>query len=101
MPAWAQKARVRFTFVSASTKPMGVFRSAVSGVADWVQTWVPVPVHFTPNGAQSPPAHTEIGLIMTKPFTGVSPWASAPHTKNAVVENNVTRAIARQHSLKL
>src|SRR5260370_29821059 len=102
MPACAQKARVRFTFVSASTNPMGVV--VLAGRVDWVQTCVPVAeVHLRPNGAPSlvPLSHTVIGFITTKPFTGVVTWASAvPHIKNAAVENSITCAIARQHSLK-
>src|SRR5215469_5919713 len=101
MPAWAQKARVRFTFVSVSTKPIGVVVVAKLGAGDWVQTGFPVAeVQLTPYGAQIPLLQTEIGLIMTKPFTGVV-WASAvPHTRKAAAGNSITCAIERQCGLK-
>src|SRR6266481_4399377 len=101
MPAWAQKARVRFTFVSVSTKPIGVVVVAKLGAGDWVQTGLPVAeVQLTPYGAQSPPLQTEIGLIMTKPFTGVV-WASAVlHARNAAAESDNPCANERQRSLK-
>src|SRR5215472_8868950 len=104
MPACAQKARVRFTFVVVSTKPIGVVVVAKLGAGDWVQTGFPVAeVQLTPYGAQIPLLQTEIGLIMTKPFTGVveANWARAvPHTRSAAVENNIACPIARQRSLK-
>src|SRR5215831_17975614 len=104
MPAWAQKARVRFTFVCASTKPIGVVVVAKLGTGDWVQTGLLVAeVQLTPYGAQSAPLQTEIGLIMTKPFTGVvvANWANAvPLIKNAAAETNIACAIERQRGLK-
>src|SRR5689334_8539591 len=85
-------------FVSLSTKPIAVLVVAELGAGDLVQTGVPLAdVQVMPYGAQIPPLQTEIGLIMTNPFT----WASAvPHTRNAAAENNVTCAIAPQRSLK-
>jgi hypothetical protein len=70
------------------------------GAGDLVQTGVKLfEVQLMPYGAQTPPLQTEIGLIMTKPFTGV--WASAvPHTRNAATENNIACAIKPQRSLK-
>jgi hypothetical protein len=71
------------------------------GAGDLVQTGFPlVEVQLTPYGAQSPPLQTEIGLIMTKPFTGVFCASTGPHSKNAAVENNITNAIERQGSFK-
>jgi hypothetical protein len=74
------------------------------GAGDWVQTGLLVAeVQLTPYGAQSAPLQTEIGLIMTKPFTGVveANWANAvPLIKNAAAENNITCAIERQRSFK-
>jgi hypothetical protein len=99
MPAWAQKARVRFTFVSASTKPIGVVVVAELGAGDLVQTGVPlVEVHLTPYGAQSPPLQTEIGLIMTKPLTGVFCASAVLHTRKA--ENKIVCAIKPQRGFK-
>jgi hypothetical protein len=78
-----------------------VFTVAELGAGDWVQTGFKLAeVQLTPYGAQSPPLQTEIGLIMTKPFTGGF-WASAVlHTRNAAAENNITCAIERQRNLK-
>src|SRR5262249_51787958 len=104
MPAWAQKTRVRFRFVLASTKPIGVVVVAELGAGDLVQAGVPPAVvdgvQLTPYVAQLLPLQTEIGLIMTKPFTGLF-WASAvPHQDNRAAEINIACAIARQRSLK-
>jgi hypothetical protein len=58
--------------VPASTKPIGVVVVAELGAGDLVQAGVPpVEVQLTPYVAQLLPLQTEIGLIMTKPFTGV------------------------------
>src|SRR6266550_6501299 len=109
MPACAKKARVRLTLVSASTKPIGVVAVAVLGVRDTVQLGFPavvplvIVVQLAPNGVQTPLTHTEIGLITTKPFTGVGvvTWACAvPRTRNAAAENNIACAINPQRSLK-
>src|SRR5215469_1358157 len=102
MPACAQKARVRFTFVVVSTKPIAVLVVAELGAGDLVQFGEVVPlgdVQLMPYVAQLLPLQTEIGLIMTKPFTGVVPRA-VPHTRNAAAENNMTCAIERQRGLK-
>jgi len=84
-----------------STKPIGVVVVAKLGAGDWVQTGLPVAeVQLTPYGAQSPPLQTEIGLIMTKPFTGVV-WASAVlHARNAAAESDNPCANERHRIFK-
>jgi hypothetical protein len=71
------------------------------GAGDWVQTGLLVAdVQLAPYGAQIPPLQTEIGLIMTKPFTGGA-WASAVlHARNAATETNIACANERQPNLK-
>src|SRR5215469_403612 len=103
MPACAQKARVRFTFVVVSTKPIAVLVVAELGAGDLVQFGEVVPlgdVQLMPYVAQLLPLQTEIGLIMTNPFTGVVRASAVPHTRNAAAENNMTCAIERQRSFK-
>jgi hypothetical protein len=86
-----------------STKPIAVLVVAELGTGDLVQFGEVVPlgdVQLMPYVAQLLPLQTEIGLIMTKPFTGVVPASAVPRTRNAAAENNITCAIERQRSLK-